>query len=69
MSGGGDKSTNTGTTIEAGTPKNLTINVYGGVGTGTVINSVDGNIPKGKIVDNVGEAFLELLNDGYLAMR
>jgi hypothetical protein len=64
-----DKTTGTGTTIEAGTPKNLIINVYGGVGTGTVINSVDGNIPKGKIVESVGEAFLELLNDGYLAMR
>jgi hypothetical protein len=66
---GKDTTTGTGTTIEAGTPKNLYITVNGGVGTNTVIQSVDGDIPVSKIKELVGRAWLELVNDSYLAMR
>ena len=66
---GKDNNTGTGTTIEAGTPKNLTINLYGGLGNDMTIESVNGDIPTTKIKDNVLNALLEIVNDGYLAMR
>jgi len=55
----------TGTTIESGTPKNLIINVYGGVGTNTTIENKN-NLKLS--TEEVGMKWLELINDAYTGM-
>jgi tape measure domain-containing protein len=53
----------TGTTIEAGTPKNIYITINGGLVHQMTIESMDGDLPEAEIKEKVGQAFLELSND------
>lgn len=67
-SDGSGKTTGTGTTIEAGTPKNMYINITNFLPDWKVDG---GNEPKSLAIrkEEVGRAFLELVNDAYLAQR
>lgn len=68
LNGLGDATTGTGTTIEAGTPKVLNINITNFLPEWS-INSVDGSIPTKDMKEKVGAAFLELVNDAHLAVQ
>jgi hypothetical protein len=61
----GAENTGSGVTIEAGTPKNININITN-FQPGMKIESVDGDIPVSQMKEITGRAMLELLNDAAL---
>lgn len=69
LGAGADKGLNTGTTIEAGAPKNMYITINGGLVHEMNLHSVNGDIPKERMKEEVSKVLLEVLNDAHLAQR